>query len=144
MRPIRTLPITAFAFAALASAPAVAEEPRRDSDMEALTDKLGDPAEQERLAGMVEAMGYMLMQMPIGPLADAFGNVTGEPVEVDNPDARLADYAGPRAQEIPSQIADRVPQMMGMLAQMGVSAQKLAPALEEWAKEMGKQVDANR
>ena len=144
MRPIRTLPIVAFTLAAIASAPAVAEEPRRGADVQALTDKLGDPAEQERLAGMVEAMGYMLMQMPIGPLADAVGNVTGEPVEVDNPDARLADYAGPRAQEIPSQIADRVPQMMGMLAQMGVSAQKLAPALEEWAKEMGKQVDAKR
>lgn len=95
-----------------------------------LSDRLSDPAEQERIAGMVDAMGEILLAMPVGPLMEALSEATGE----DGPDidrnATVRDLAGPRADRLPAEIANKVPPMMGMMGAMARSMDAMRPMLD--------------
>lgn len=121
--------VSALAFASPAAVMAQEAVPD-DHAMETLADKLSDPAEQERLTGMVEAMSHVLLSMPVAPLMEAMAEATGgEPGEVD-PDATLGELAGPGAERVPEEIADKLPQMMEMMAGMAKSFESLKPMLE--------------
>ena len=107
----------------------------------ALADRLSDPAEQDRIAGMAAAMGDVLMALPVGPLIDAAARASGEEHSGMAPDATLGDLAGPDADRVTGEIAQSVPMMMGMLAGMADSAESMRPMLEAWVNTMKAQME---
>lgn len=136
--------VTLFAAAsalALATPAAVAaqEQPVETSASE-LSDRLSDPAEQERLAGMFAALGEIMLELPVGPMLQATARAAGEDAPDIDRDARLRDLAGPEAERLPEEISEKVPQVMGMMAGMAEGIETMRPLLEAWAETMREQI----
>lgn len=113
--------------AALAAAPADAAP--HDPALAELAERMSDPAEQERMAGMVEALGDVLLGLPVGHMANAVTEAAGEEELRADPRATLGQLAGPNSAALPAKLADRVPHMMGMVAGMAEEIDALRPAL---------------
>ncbi|WP_427969778.1 hypothetical protein [Altererythrobacter sp.] len=132
----------AAALAAASPVSLAAQEvvPDSDSRVADLSDRLSDPEEQERIAGMVDAMGEIFLAMPVGPMMEALSEATGE----DGPDvdrnATVRDLAGPGADRLPAEIADKVPHMMGMMAAMARSMDAMRPMLEAMGQSLREEI----
>ena len=136
--------LAAVSSALILSSPAALaaqEAEAADGAMDTLAEKLSDPAEQERMAGMVEAMSHVLLSLPVAPLMEAMAEATGEEPAAVDPDATLGELAGPGAERVPEEIADKLPQMMGMMAGMARSFEALKPMLETMAEAVRAEVD---
>ena len=119
---------------------AMAEE--QVEPMDNLRDRLSDPAEQERMGAMLGAMSEVLLDMPIGPLFAAMERAGGvDAPEVDN-NATLRDMAGADAENISAEIADKVPQMMGVMGEMTDVFAAMAPLRGQMAGQMRERVEA--
>ncbi len=136
---MRACIIAASALALAAPLPALAQDEASPA-MAELSDRLSDPVEQEKLATMVGAMGEVLMELPVGPLVNAMAKAAPEGSGMAKPDiapdATMRDLAGPGAERMQDEIADKVPVMMGMLAGLVEGLDALRPALKEMANRM--------
>lgn len=146
--------ITATAAASLALAtPSVAQDANpelapsasshgAEDSLARMTDELRDPDRQDAVAGMMEAMGEMMLALPVGKLMAAMpaGDDNRDPVD---PDATLRDLAGADAERLPAELADRTPQMMGTMAGMADGMAALLPALAEMAERMRSELPAD-
>ena len=143
---MRALTLAAASALALSAPTALLaqDEAVPDASATALADRLSDPAEQERMAGMLEAMGHILLNLPIGQLVGSVAEAAGEDSSSFDRDATLAEMAGPKAEEVPGEIAERVPQMMGMLAGLMHGLEELRPALEQMSDVMREHVDEGK
>jgi hypothetical protein len=121
--------VLAAAACALAPAPLLAQD--RPSDAGRLAEELSDPATQEQLATMAEAMAGVMLDMPVAPLLRAAAQVAGEDPDYVNPDARVADLVGPEAAEAPREFARELPRMMGVMAGLAVAMEDMLPRLAE-------------
>ena len=101
-----------------------------------LAEKLGDPATQKALAQSVRVMGEILLDMPLAPLADAAARMAGEDGADVDPDATLRNLAGPDAADMPQQIEEKLPQMMGAASAMAGSLETMLPVLRQMAAQM--------
>lgn len=127
----------------------VAEGPAPDQDesLSELAKTLADPGEQQKMAAMIGAVGEVLMQLPVGPLAEAMTQAVPEEMAPDMPeiahDATLRDLAGPSsARRMQAEIADKVPVMMGMLAGLAKGAETMRPALNDLGRQLQLQLSA--
>jgi hypothetical protein len=138
-------PVAAVAvLALLAPLPAAAQD-APDPALNELSDRLSDPVEQQKLAAMVGALGEVLMQLPVGQLAEAMERsapeAMGDAVPKIAPDATLRDLAGrDGAQKMQAEISDKVPMMMGMMAGLVEGLDAMRPALRDMAKTMNGQL----
>ena len=106
--------------------PEFVEEPAPEAELAPLIDKLSDPDVQAGVAGMLAAMSQVMLDMPIGPLAEAIERAGGEPTGYDG-DATVRDLAGPGAEAIPAELAERVPEMMNGASGMAKGFEAMLP-----------------
>lgn len=139
---MRALILTIAALGAAAPLPAVAQstDTGQPADTEQaaarMAEKLGNPATQQALAQSVATMGEILLDLPIAPLADAAAQMVGEERSDMDRDATLRKIAGPYADRVPAQLAERLPQMMGAVATMAQGVEVMMPQLREMAARM--------
>ncbi|MXO89229.1 hypothetical protein [Pontixanthobacter aquaemixtae] len=120
----------------------MAAQDQAEPALDELTDKLSDPVEQDKMASMVDAMGEVLLQMPVGPLLDAAAKLPGADMPEMDRDATMRDLAGPDADELPGQLSSKVPMMMGMLSEMIKGLDAMRPALEDMGKQMQERIES--
>lgn len=134
----KTLIAAATAAAMLAPAAASAREAHRGS----ATDQLSDPMTQTAVAAAMAAMSEAMLQMKVGPLARAAATMSGDedPRDID-PDATLADMAGPEARRMPREMARKVPQMMGAMGSMAGAMEAMLPQLAQMGERMKAAMD---
>lgn len=137
-----TAALAAATPATLAAQEAVPDEAEMPEDsLSTLAEKLDDPVEQERLATMMGAMGEALMALPVGPMMQAMERATGEDAPDVAPDTTLGELAGPDAERLPGEIAEKLPEMMGMMAGMADTFEAMVPMMEAMAETMRAQIE---
>ena len=126
--------------ALVAAVPAAAKPRHADR----LAEQLDDPALQHSLSDAIAAMSEALLDMPVAPIArvmDAMGDPGARDID---PDATVGDLAGPDARRMPREVARKVPQMMGAMAEMSDAMAAMAPQLEAIGRRMRDRMDDAR
>ncbi|KLI64957.1 hypothetical protein [Aurantiacibacter marinus] len=124
--------ITVALFFGAASTPAFAQA-AGEAPMAAVAEALEDPATQDQVALTAAALVGVLMELPVGTLAQAASEATGEGGPAIDPDARVRDLVGMEGRDAPQQVAQRLPEMMTALAGMAGALQGMLPQLRELA-----------
>lgn len=97
--------------------------------LSAMADDLSNPVTQDRLSDIVEGVSSALMQMRIGPFAEAIDHVA--PGTVDRrigPDTTLGDIAGPGSGALPERFGEH---SRDALIAMGGTMRALAAMMPE-------------
>ena len=140
-----TLLFAALASAALAPVPALA----RDHSLGNAARQLNDPQLRSTVASAMAALSEAMLSMKMAPFARAMegmgkaaGGDTGDRDEKPaiDPNATLGDMMGPEAREMPDQMAEHIPQMMGAMAGMAGAMEGMLPQLEELGKRLKRQL----
>ena len=124
--------ILAFCAGVMVPLPALAEESRVDD----LAERLNDPLTQFAVAGMLSAFARMAMDLDIAPLVRAAEAMGDERARDLPPDARLGDLAGPNAERLPEDIAERVPGAMARMGTMAGAVSGKVPELQAMARRL--------
>ena len=120
----------AMASAAAVSAPALAQDAPRSSE---IVEKLNDPVTQYAVAGMLSALSKALLEVQVAPVVKAMEGVTGRTSDLPE-DATVADLAGAYPEDVQDQLVDRVPAMMSGAGAMAGAVEAMLPQLEEMAE----------
>lgn len=128
------LPLVAFA----------APLPAQAADVRNAADVMTDPAAQDRMADTVSAVIDALMQINIGPLAEAVARVdpTSDATYIP-PDATLGEVAG-RDPDYGRRIGDDVRAGTRMAGQLATAAAVYAPVLKDMARDLAAQWERER
>ncbi|WP_432770127.1 MAG: hypothetical protein HEQ22_05100 [Sphingopyxis sp.] len=136
--------MTRFALLALPLLALAAPLPAAASDMRGTVDALNDPVAQDRMADTVAALVGALMQMNVGPLAEAIARVDPDSdAAYLPPDATLGEVAGsdPYYAE---RIGDDVRAGTRMAGHAASAIAAYAPVLKDMARDMAAQWDRER
>lgn len=126
--------VLAFAMPSIAHAEELPTD-NPEVDLAELSDKLADPNVQAHAAAMVQVlMGHML-DLEIGPLADAMNRATEGRGPDIAPDARIRDLAT-EAEDMPQEFAERLPDAMNSMSAMADGMGQMIPSLLEMADRM--------
>ncbi|MEM7666041.1 MAG: hypothetical protein AAF250_09320 [Pseudomonadota bacterium] len=144
---MRALPIAAASMLAFATPSlAIAQDASAEAPEEALSelsDTLADPQFQDQASAIAQVFVGAMLDLPVGPLAEAMGKATGGEGPKIDPDARVRDLA-PEAEELPDQISDKLPMAMSALSAMAEGMQDMLPALRDMADRMTRAMDEQR
>ncbi len=130
--------VCAISLAFAAPSVAFAQEAVPDASEAAISElsqKLADPEFQDQLSAIAQVVMTSMLDLEIGPIANAMNEATGGQGPEIDPDARIRDIA-PDADEIPDQVAEKLPQAMSAMAVMGDGMAEMLPALKAMAKRM--------
>ncbi len=123
--------------AAAIAAPAAAQ----DRHSGRMAETLADPALQHSMSTAIAAMAEAMLDMPVAPFARAM-EAMGDPDARDiDPDATLADVAGPEARRMPREMARKLPRMMGAMGGMAGAMEAMLPQLEAMGRQMRDRID---
>jgi len=136
------LPILAAALLTAAPMPAFAQA-TEDAPLAAVTQVLEDPAMQEQVALTAAALMGMLMELPVGALAETVSEAAGEDAPDIDPDARVRDLVDDDAQDAPQQMAERLPEMMTAMAGMTGVLEEMLPQLRDLADRLPEYMPAD-
>jgi hypothetical protein len=136
---MRPLIITATVVAAALSAPAFAQDDTEQA-VARTAESLRDPVLQERMAAGMAAASEALLDVPLAPLARAVAEAAGEDPRVVDPNMTLRSVS-PEASDVPAEIHDKLPRVMGAMAGMAGGMSAMIPALREMAERMRDAVD---
>jgi hypothetical protein len=115
-----------------------------DREMRDTVATLNDPAAQDRMADTVTAVVDALLQMQVGPLADAIARVDPESDAAYIPrDATLGDVAG-RDPEYAERIGADVRSTTRMAGHAASALAVYAPVLKDMARDMAAQWERER
>lgn len=136
---MRAYPAVAAALLLLATPSLVyaqdAAPPEAEPALAELSEKLADPEFQAQAATMTQILLGSMLDLKVGPLAEAMNHATdGEGPDVD-PDATIRDLA-PEAEDLPGQVSERLPQAMNAMSAMSDGMQTMLPALRDMAARM--------
>lgn len=124
--------------ALVAPLPATAAEPRNAVAV------LNDPAQQDRMADTVTALVAALMQMKVGPLAEAVAQIDPESdAAYIPPDATLGEVAG-RDPEYATRMGNDVRASTRMAGQAVSALAAYAPVLKDMARDLAAQWEKER
>ena len=135
-------PVAAFAVFAL-PLPALAQD-GEGSDTAPLAgfgERMKDPAQQREMALMLQAMTEVLLDMPIGPLAEAAADMAGEEAAKIDPDMTLRQLA-PDAGQVSEEVARNVPRAMRAAGAMAEGMAAMAPQLRALTERMRESLPA--
>jgi hypothetical protein len=136
---MRLIAISALLVALVAPVPALAQD-RTEQDAARIADTLRDPALQEGMAAGIAAASEALLDVPLAPLARAVAEAAGDdPREVD-PNLTLRQVS-PEAENVPAEIHDKLPRVMGAMAGMAGGMADMIPALREAVERVKDAVD---
>ena len=135
------LALIALPFLALAAPlPAAAA----DGEMRDAVATLNDPATQDRMADTITAIVGALMQMPVGPLAEAVARVDPDSDAAYIPrDATLGEVAG-RDPDYADRMGADVRATRRMAGQAAAALAVYAPVLKDMARDMAAQWERDR
>lgn len=134
---LATLPFAAL----LAPLPAQAA----DGETATMVAALNDPVMQDRIADNISAIVGALMQLKIGPIAAAVGQIDPESRAAQiEPDATLGEIAGQDDPAYAERLGDDVHATTRMAGRLAASLAALAPVLEDMAHDMKAQWDLER
>lgn len=136
---MRPLMITAALVAAALSAPAFAQDDTEQA-VARTAETLRDPVLQEQMAAGMAAASEALLDVPLAPLARAVAEAAGEDPRAVDPNMTLRSVS-PEASDVPGEIHDKLPRMMGAMAGMAGGMSAMIPALREMAERMRDAVD---
>jgi len=133
----RSAVVLAGGLAAVLLSPVPAAARERDRGPSELAQKLNDPELQQGMASALSAMTEALMSIKLAPFAEAMERMGDKKAarRIDR-DATLGDMAGRDGRRVQRDVAERVPQMMGMMAGMAGAMEQMLPALEAMGKQM--------
>lgn len=124
---------------ALSAVPAAAE----DRPLGRIAEDLSDPERQAAMAGALEALSAALLDLKVGPFMKAMDRAGhGAATRDIDPDATLADVAGPEARRMPRELADKLPVMMGVMGTMAGELEGMVPELEAMGKRMERRMES--
>ncbi|WP_338426066.1 hypothetical protein [Sphingopyxis kveilinensis] len=105
---------------------------------------LNDPAMQDRMADTISAIVGALMQMPVGPLAEAVARVDPESdAAYLPPDATLGELAG-RDPDYADRMGDDVRASARMAGHAASAMAAYAPVLKDMARDLAAQWERER
>lgn len=108
-----------------------------DDGMADMAGQLSDPAVQDGVAAAVERATGAMMNMPIGPLAEAIERA--RPGTVDRRmrgDATVADIAGRNARYLPEELGERSREAIGMMSGFARAMAVMMPEFERMGREV--------
>lgn len=110
-----------------------------DRDAERVAATLSDPAVQDRMADTVTALVGALMQMPVGPLADAVARIDPDSDAAYIPrDATVGDIAGRNSHDA-ERMGDDVRAGTRMAGRAASALATYAPVLKDMARDLSAQ-----
>lgn len=130
----------ATALAAAALLPSAASA-RAAKDRPQIAERLADPALQAKVATMAALFSEMLLDLKVGPLARAMGEMGDEKARDISPDARLRDLAGPEARDLPRRIARDTPRAMSTMGKAAGALEEMIPEFQKMADQMRRAVE---
>jgi hypothetical protein len=99
--------------------------------------QLDDPVTQYMVAGALAAIATQMLKMRVEPFVRAVEAAgAGKAVPDLPPDATVGDLAGPEVQRVPREVIQRVPRLMGALADLAEAYGDMLPELEAMAQRM--------
>jgi hypothetical protein len=108
-----------------------------DSDFVGMAAKMSDPAVQEGVAAVVERTTATMMNMPIGPMAEAIERARpGTVSRRIQSDSTVADIAGRDARYLPEELSERSRDAMGMMSGFARTMAMMMPEFERMGREM--------
>lgn len=126
-----------FAAVPLALLAAPAPVVAADRELADAAARLSDPATQDRMADAVSAMVSALMQINIGPIAQAVGQIDPEsPAAYIPPDATLGEIAGEDDPEFAERMGDDIRASTRMMGAMAGSVAVMAPVFKDMARDL--------
>lgn len=115
-----------------------------DSELRDTVATLNDPVAQDRMADTITAIVGALMQMPVGPLADAIARVDPESDAAYIPrDATLGEISG-RDPEYADRMGADVRATTRMAGQAASALAVYAPVLKDMARDLAAQWEQER
>ena len=115
-----------------------------DGEMREAVATLNDPASQDRMADTITAIVGALMQMPVGPLAEAVARVDPDSNAAYIPrDATLGEVAG-RDPDYADRLGADVRATTRMAGQAAAALAVYAPVLKDMARDMAAQWERER
>jgi hypothetical protein len=141
-RPNLRLALAALPLLALAAPlPAIAA----DSQMRDAVAALNDPARQDRMADSVTALVGALMQLNVGPLAEAVARVDPDSDAAYIPhDATLGEVAGEDDPRYAERLGDDVRASSRMAGHAASALAAYAPVLKDMARDLAAQWERER
>lgn len=134
-------PLLAACLFAAALSPAQAHERDADDrDGSDISHQLSDRGNQMRAAATLSALSGALLATDIAPFTRAMRSVDHDFARDLPPDATLGDLAGPRAQELPYELARKTPEAMGKAAGMVGALEEMRPQLKAMARKFKQQM----
>lgn len=135
---MRALPVAAAALLVLTTPSAVMAQETPAPQSKALTElseKLADPEFQDQANMMGQVLLQTMLELPIGPMADAMHKATDGQSPAIDPDARLRDLA-PDAEALPEKFADKLPMALNAMSGMTEGMQAMLPLLRDMTQRM--------
>lgn len=136
---MRALPIAAATLLALATPSAVFAEDvpavAPETALAEISQKLADPDFQAQAATIAQVLVGTLLDLQVGPLAEAVNKATHGEVPAIDPEARVRDLA-PGAEDMPDEVSERLPEAMNAMSGMAEGMQTMLPALRDMAERM--------
>ena len=109
----------------------------KDASFAKVIADLNDPQRQDAMAGALEALSAAVLDVKVAPFLKALDRAAPRDGarEID-PAATLADVAGPGARQMPRELGNQVPLMMGMMGTMAGELAAMAPQLEAMGRRL--------
>ena len=129
--------------AALAATTALTAPPAdaRPNERGKAADQLNDPYNQVKAAAAVAILSQMILDMRVGPLARAMGDLGDEDARRVPYDARLGDVAGPEARAVPERMAREVPRAMATAGDMAAAIDAMIPQITAMSDQMRREME---
>ena len=108
-----------------------------NSSISDIAGKISGPAMQYGVATVVERATAAMMDLPVGPIAEAIENA--RPGTVNRRirrDTTVGDLAGRKAAYLPEELADRSRDMMGMMGGLANAMAMMMPEFKKMGREM--------
>ena len=109
----------------------------RNDDISDVADRMDDPLVQDGISSTVERMAGAMMNMRVGPLAEAIERA--RPGTVNRrilPDSTVGDLAGRDADYLPERLGDGSREVMGMMGGFARAMAMMMPEFERLGHEM--------
>ncbi|QUL36860.1 hypothetical protein [Erythrobacter sp. JK5] len=140
--PLAAAAVIAFASPVYAQADEQPVEPP-EAALSELSDRLGDPQFQDQAAVMAQVFVSAMLDLEVGPFADAIDRATGGAGPDIDPDARVRDLA-PEAEDLPERLSESLPVAMNAMSAMTEGMRDMLPAFRDMAERMREAIEEAR
>ena len=112
-------------------------EDEQDANFGGIAEKISDPAVQDGVAAAIENATGAMMNLPVGPIAEAIERARpGTVGRRIRRDATVADLAGRDARYLPEELGERSREAMGMMSGFARAMAVMMPEFERMGREM--------